>query len=287
MFDAVVRPSRPSYAVTVLPDPAPGATASCDGGPRRAPGPSLARWATLGRGGPATAVPHVTVLARDPVLVSAGLRALPPALGDFALQRRAAGAPPAQGPIRGSAAAGAAVVAALRNVLRLRGRAPRDCGVVVAGAATMPALRPMLLDAGFGGVTTWDGRPGDRPPLHRLTRDADAVVDLSGCTWELARTARIRSDLVVLAPAPRWPLLALPGLIRAVAAGPPTELDLAVYQACAVALAAAAPPGRALPDPRDPAVAAAVAHAAAAALVPAAASGRHAPVAAAHDGART
>jgi hypothetical protein len=276
--------------VTVLPDAGPAPRVPGDRN-HHGSEPSLARWAELGRGKRATPVHHVTVLARDPELVSAGLRALPPQLGDFVVQRGAAAARPAGSPrqaqpIRTSAAAAAAVAAALLNVLRLRHRSVRGCGVVIAGAATMPALCPMLVDAGLGGVATWDGPRADLPPLHRLTRHADAVVDLSGHTWELARAASIPPDIVVLTPAPRWALLVLPGLIRAVAGGPPAELGPAVHHACAVALASAAPPGRALPDARDPAVSETVARAAAAVLRQAARPQAHA-TAAARDGART
>jgi hypothetical protein len=71
-----------------------------------------------------------------------------------------------------------AVIAALLTVPRRRGVPPQRSRVVIASAATMPVLGPLLVIAGFGGVTSWDRHDAGRFPLHGITRDAEAVVDL-------------------------------------------------------------------------------------------------------------
>jgi malate dehydrogenase (oxaloacetate-decarboxylating) len=148
-----------------------------------------------------------------------------------------------------------AATAALLTTLRRRGLSPGRSRVVIAGAAIMPMLRALLLAAGFGCVTSWDRRDAPTFPLRWITRNADAVVDLLGCTRELAEAASDHPELIVITPdQTSWTLLALPGLLRAAATAQDPTFDIAGYHACALALVAATPPGRLLPDPRDPAL---------------------------------
>ncbi len=114
--------------------------------------------------------------------------------------------------------AAAAATAALLTTLRRRGLSPGRSRVVIAGATTMPVLRPLLLAAGFGCVTSWDRRDAVTFPLRWITRNAEAVVDLLGCTQELAEAASDHPELIIITPdETSWTLLALPGLLRAAA----------------------------------------------------------------------
>jgi hypothetical protein len=62
-------------------------------------------------------------------------------------------------------------------------------------------------------------------------------------------------ELVIITPdQTSWALLVLPGLLRAAATALDPKFDIAGYHACALALVAATPPDRLLPDPRDPAL---------------------------------
>jgi malic enzyme len=149
----------------------------------------------------------------------------------------------------------AAATAALLTTLRRRGLSPGRSRAVIAGAATMPVLRPLLLAAGFGCVISWDRRDADTFPLRGITHNAEAVVDLVDCTRELAEAASDRPELIIITPdQTNWALLALPGLLRAAATAQDSASDIAGYHACALALVAATPPDRLLPDPRDPAL---------------------------------
>lgn len=160
-----------------------------------------------------------------------------------------------------------AATASLLTALRRRGRSPGRSRVVIVGAATMPVLRPLLLAAGFGCVTSWDRRDAGTFSLRWITRHADAVVDLLGRTRELAEAAGDRPEPVIITPdQTNWTLLALPGLLRAAAAVQEPTFDIAGYRACALTLVAATLPDRLLPDPRDPALANTVGQAATGAI---------------------
>lgn len=116
-------------------------------------------------------------------------------------------------------------------------------------------LRPLLLAAGFSCVTSWDRRDAGTFPLRWITRNAEAVVDLMGCTQELAEAASDHSELIIITPdAPSWTLLALTGLLRAAATAQDPTFDIAAYHACALDLVATTPPDRLLPNPRDTAL---------------------------------
>jgi hypothetical protein len=154
------------------------------------------------------------------------------------------------------AMAAAAATAALLTSLNRRGLSPERSRVVVAGAATMPVLHPLLVAAGFGCVTSWDRRDAATFPLRCITRHAEAVIDLLGCTRELAEAASEHSQLIIITPdQTSWTRPALPSLPT-----PPRQLKipksaLRITHTCALALAAATPPDRLLPDPMEPALA--------------------------------
>lgn len=198
--------------------------------------------------------------------LSTGLRGLPCDIGavflihtDPAHHAAATGSEQAGGSqcrvVTDRAVTATAATAALLTTLRRRGLSPGRSRVVIAGAATMPVLRPLLLAAGFGCVTSWDRRDAVTFPLRWITRHADAVVDLLGCARELAKALSDRPELVIITPdQTSWTLLALPGLLRAAATAQDPKFDIAGYHACAPALVAATPPGRLLPDPRDAAL---------------------------------
>jgi hypothetical protein len=48
-------------------------------------------------------------------------------------------------------------------------------------------------------------------PLRWITRDADAVIDLLGCTRELAEAVSDHPELVITPDLTSWTVLALPG----------------------------------------------------------------------------
>jgi malate dehydrogenase (oxaloacetate-decarboxylating) len=145
----------------------------------------------------------------------------------------------------------AAATAALLTTLRRRGLSPGRSRVVIAGAATMPVLRLLLLAAGVSCVISWDRRDADTFPLRGITHSAEAVVDLVDCTRELAAAANDHPGLIIITPdETSWTLLVLPGLLLA-AAAQDAAFDIAGYHACALALVATTPPDRLLPDPTD------------------------------------
>jgi malate dehydrogenase (oxaloacetate-decarboxylating) len=141
-----------------------------------------------------------------------------------------------------------AVTAALLTTLTRRGRTPRASRVVIAGADTLPMLCRLLVAAGIGDITTWKHQDAVAFPLRRVAQGVDAVIDLLG-VWPTPEPATGGSDFgepAVIAPdAERDPLLALPGLVRAIAQNPDAALtialDVEVHLACALALVMATP----------------------------------------------
>ncbi|RSM85289.1 hypothetical protein DMH04_18570 [Kibdelosporangium aridum] len=157
-----------------------------------------------------------------------------------------------------------ALIAALMTTLTRAGRPLTFSRVVIAGANTMPVLSPLLVIAGIGDITTWNRADAGAFPLHRIATGAHAVIDLAGGLTTafdpLVQPAVItRDDL-------RVPLLALPGLLRALAQAPNVTLDVEVYYACALALVMATPPDERLPLGPDRALTRRVADAATQAL---------------------
>lgn len=146
-----------------------------------------------------------------------------------------------------------AVTAALLVVLDRLERAPAASQVVIAGAATMPLLPHLVMAAGVGDIIRWN--PADRTgfPLRWVTEHADVLIDLIGGAQDIARAAADRPHLAVIAAdGPTAPLLPVPGLLLALASAGSPALTLDVYLAGALALAAATPPDRRLPDLSDP-----------------------------------
>jgi hypothetical protein len=155
-----------------------------------------------------------------------------------------------------SAMAAVAATAALLATLNRRGLSPERSQVVIAGAATMPVLRPLLLAAGFGCVTSWDRRDATTFPLRGITRNATAVIDLLGCTRELAEATSDHPELITITPdKTSWAVLALPDLLPAVMTTQDPKIGVEDYHTCALALAATTPPERLLPNPIQPALA--------------------------------
>lgn len=143
-----------------------------------------------------------------------------------------------------------ALTARVLATLTRFGRPPRAGRVVIAGADTMPVLCPLLLAAGIGDITTWRRQDRSAFPLRRVAAGAHAVVDLLGM-WTGSRIIAPNPRLPVITPArARDPLLALPGLLRALARTPVPELDVEVLHACALALLMATPPDQ--QSPRGP-----------------------------------
>jgi len=69
--------------------------------------------------------------------------------------------------------------AVLVYLVRL-GRPMPAARVVIVGAGLVPVMCPMLLAAGVFEITMWNPDDHARAPIERVTRDADAVVNLLG-----------------------------------------------------------------------------------------------------------
>ncbi|MGH3779918.1 MAG: hypothetical protein ACRDRO_04605 [Pseudonocardiaceae bacterium] len=228
--------------------------------------PALRHWAALIHEHTGLPTRPMYVAAQDAEDLSAGLRGLSPDIGvivlictDPAHYSAANGSAPGWGSQRpvvtDSAMAAAAATAALLTTLNRRGLSPERSRVVIAGATTMPVLRSLLLAAGLGRVISWDRRDTVTFPLHRIIRNAEAVIDLLGCARELAEIASDNPELIIITPdKASWALLALPALLHAVATAQDPTAGVKCYHACALALAANTPPDRQLPDPMEPAL---------------------------------
>ncbi|GLZ27895.1 hypothetical protein Lesp02_00850 [Lentzea sp. NBRC 105346] len=156
-----------------------------------------------------------------------------------------------------------ALAAAVHNTLSRIGRAPEASRIVIAGARTMPALCPLLLAAGIGDITTWNPRDAMVFPLRRIAADADAVINLVGGGGRFAWPRHDTPAVIVPDPG-RDPLLALPGLLRALTQDSFIQLTVDVQHACAMALAAVTPSGHQLPRWPEPSLVTQIADAAAA-----------------------
>jgi hypothetical protein len=143
-----------------------------------------------------------------------------------------------------------ALTAALLTTLTRAGNAPETSRVVIAGANTMPLLNPVLLTAGIRDITTWNPVDALSFPLRRVAAAADAVINLVGGGGRFAWPRHAAPAVIVPDPA-RDPLLALPGLLRALSRHPRARLTPDVQHACAIALSAATPPGEQVPRRAD------------------------------------
>ena len=144
-----------------------------------------------------------------------------------------------------------ALTAATLTYLRDVARDPRVSRVVIAGAVSMPVLAPLLFTTGICDIALRNRAHARTLPLRRVARDADVILDLLHGDPSLAELAldRPEGSVLTLCP-PNSQFLAAPGLLRALAERPitPVELGIDTYRACALALAAATPPRRRLPD---------------------------------------
>lgn len=261
-------PARGTAAVTATGrPPGPAVVIASDGSALADAGTPLA--AVLGRY--ATLVRDLTGLPTRPLdLCADGITRLParfaelcPAGGAVYLahtEPEPAGRPPkpATGPSAGPPGGppvlteqdttAVAVAAAVLATLSRSRRAPQVSRITIVGADVLPLLCPLLMSVGVGDITTWNERDAAAFPLRCVTRDVDAVVDLLG-----GRRSRLRGPTpwggppVVVVDADRDPLLALPGLVRALVDAPGARPDLDVYDACVYALVMATPPHQRLP----------------------------------------
>lgn len=196
-------------------------------------------------------------LDHDPRRAAAGLRGLPSEVGalflphvrrDFACRARDLTDVPV---VTDQDTTAIALAAALLTTLTRAGRTPRASQVVIAGAGTLPILCPLLMVCGVGSVTTWNPADALSFPLRRIAADADVVIDLlGGTTIGTVGIGAFAPDLeptVIVPDSRRGPLLALPGLLRALTRTPDARLDVEVHHACALALVMATPPDDVLP----------------------------------------
>jgi malate dehydrogenase (oxaloacetate-decarboxylating) len=133
------------------------------------------------------------------------------------------------------------------------GRPLGSARVVIVESTAIPTLCPLLLAVGVGDIVSWEPTDALSYPLRRITYRSDAVIDPlgGGVPVVLASTDEGQPPLIA-ADDPEGPLLALPGLTRALLANPGARPDFDVLRACALALAACTAPGRWLPDRDDP-----------------------------------
>ena len=139
-----------------------------------------------------------------------------------------------------------AVTASLLTALARADRAPTRSRVVITGAHTVPLLRPLLIAAGIGEIDSWNDSDAAGCGLTRFAYGADAVIDLIGRTPHLPVFGHIQ-PIVISPDTHSYGHLAVPGLLTAILRHPERTVDL--YYRCALALVAATPPHRLLPDP--------------------------------------
>ncbi len=159
-----------------------------------------------------------------------------------------------------------ALAASLLTTLSRSGRACGASKAVVIGADAMPSLRPLLMAVGIGDITTWNPADAITFPLRRVVAGADVVVDLLSRTAGLGVFPADDGPVVIAPDRDRDPLLALPGLLRALAQTSGAALDVEVHHACALALVEATRPHELLPPWPDPVLTVRVAAAATEAL---------------------
>ncbi|MEV4313517.1 hypothetical protein [Actinocrispum sp. NPDC049592] len=153
-----------------------------------------------------------------------------------------------------------ALTAALLTTLSRAGRPPRNSRVLIAGAARMPLLSQLVVATGVSEVTTWNPADADAFPLHEVAADADAVIDLVGVAAE-------DDPKVIMAGLPLYPLLALPGLVQAVAGAPAATMAVDVHLACSYELVMATAPDLRVPSALDRALVGRIADAATRAMI--------------------
>lgn len=201
---------------------------------------------------------RVVAVEDEPFPADVGVLFLPEARPEFVCRARAVTGVPV---LTGQDTTAIALAAVLLTTLSRAGRTPRSSQVVIAGADALPVLCPLLMVSGIGSVTTWNPADAQAFPLRRVAEGADAVIDL------LTTAAGMADVVTVIAPdRARDPLLALPGLLRAMARRPDARLDVEVHHACALALVMATPPDDLRPHGPDRALTDRIADAATTAL---------------------
>lgn len=212
----------------------------------------LRRYSTLIRDVAGLRTHALALDASVPPQFEAALRALPDEVGvlflptassEFACRVRAVA--DSRPVLTGQDTTAIALAAALLTTLTRAGRAPRASQVVIAGADALPILCPLLVACGVGSVTTWSLADAEAFPLCRVTAGVDVVVNL------LARELAGPEPAVIAPQHVRDPLLALPGLLRAMTRTPNAPLDVEVHHACTLALVMATPPEELLPHGLD------------------------------------
>lgn len=170
------------------------------------------------------------------------------------------------------------LTAALLATVARAGREPATSRVVIAGADALPELCPLLIATGVGDISSWNASDGRAFPLHHLARHANAVIDLLGATAPAAGwVPGDRWSNVISPDDPGYRLLPAPGLFAALAHYPDATVDLDVLRACAMAMTAATPPGRPVPEMDDPHLTEAIVSAVFRVLAQRTSSGAHRP----------
>ena len=136
-----------------------------------------------------------------------------------------------------------AAAAELLTFLSRRGLPPSRSRVLIAGAASCPLLRGLLVAAGVSEVISWDRRDTAAFPLHHVIPHAGIVIDLVGCSQELADAACEHPDLIVMTPDGRQPPTGtLPSVLHAMVGGTHSVMSVAGYYSCLMSLVAGTPP---------------------------------------------
>jgi malate dehydrogenase (oxaloacetate-decarboxylating) len=138
-------------------------------------------------------------------------------------------------------------------LLARSGRPPLSARVVVVESTAIPTLCPLLLAIGVGDIVSWEPTDALSYSLRSITYRSDAVID----PWGGGVPLVLPSDEpgqppLIAADDPAYPVLALPGLVRALLDRPGARADFDVLRACVRALVARTGNGRWLPDQSDP-----------------------------------
>ncbi len=126
------------------------------------------------------------------------------------------------------------LTAQVLTTLSRLGRPQRFTRVVIAGADAMPVLGPLLAAAGIRDLTMWNRHDADSFPLHDVAADAHVVIDLFGL-WSWTGPAE-SAPVVIAADVDTDSLVALPGLLSAMAGTPGALPRVDVLHACVLAL---------------------------------------------------
>lgn len=145
------------------------------------------------------------------------------------------------------------LTARLLVLLARTGREPASARVVIVESTAIPTLCPLLLAVGVGDIVSWEPTDALSYPLRRITYRSDAVIDpLGGGVPVVLPSDEEGQPPLIAADDPAYPVLALPGLVRALLDRPGARADFDVLRACVRALVARTGNGRWLPDQSDP-----------------------------------